>query len=366
MPEIRFVLAPRSLAMLVATGLALWAIIAMPGILALAFLALMLTATLAPVVDHLATRAPRPVAVLAVFAALAGLLALLLLLAAPVVLEQAQALARSLPAYGETWRQTMDRLTALNARWGMVPPPSRLGEQAAVWLSQRLSEGLQATVSLTVHVVTAVASGGLVLLGSVYMLLQAPELRQGFLSLVPVQHRPLVEAQWPQLAQRLGAYVRGQLLSMSALASMLALGLSLIGLPYAWLIAVVAGLADLIPMLGTITGVTLSALVALTVDWHLVPPVLLVFAVANFLQGNVLGPLIFARTVEVPPVLTLLALLVGAQLLGLMGALLAIPVTSLVVLLVENLWVPVAARSPRSARGGRRPSCGSGRRAPRP
>jgi predicted PurR-regulated permease PerM len=124
-----------------------------------------------------------------------------------------------------------------------------------------------------------------------------------------------------------------------------AIGLSLVGLPFALGVAVLAGVLEVIPLLGTVVGLTLGLSLAATVSGHLVVMVLVIFVVGRALQDNFVNPYVFSQSLEMPPTLVIVALLVGAELMGLMGALIAVPLLATLQVLVQNLYVaPMVAK----------------------
>ncbi|HEY9854360.1 MAG TPA: AI-2E family transporter [Stenomitos sp.] len=336
-------IAPRTLVLAIALLLALAFVAQFKTLLALVLIAILIASALSPVVGYLQRlRIPRPLGVLMVVIAAVGVLALLGLLVVPVVLDQAQTFASNLPTYSAMFQSWLDRIMVFQARFHVLPETSRLSSQVSTWLSQRITGWIQTGLAYTLGALNVAVNVFAVALMTLYLLIGGDQLQQGLLRLVPARHRPLIAAQFEPVAERLGAYVRGLMTSMSSLAILLSIGLSLIGLPYAWLIAIIAGILDVIPYMGSLTGIVIASLIALTVSWKLVLLVIGVFAVSNFIQGNILGPLIYSRAVDVPPILVLLALLIGSQLLGLLGAVLAVPVTAVLMLLVQNLYVPWA------------------------
>ncbi|MBO9541047.1 AI-2E family transporter [bacterium] len=345
-PTLTVAIAPRSIVIAIALFLLLLALKTFPLIVGLVLVSLVVASALEPPVRFLvAHRWPRPAAIGVIFLSLFAVGALLVLLVLPVVLEQARALVANLPGTVVAVQDWLSRLTRFYAaRAGQSPEISRVVVEVSAWLSQRLGGWLQAGLSFTLQVASALAGLMMVLLSAFFLLLQGPELGRGFVSLFPARHRELIAAQFRPVIDRLGAYVRGQLMSMSALATMLAIGLSLIGLPYAWLIALLSGVLEIVPYLGFFTGVTLATLVGLTVSWKVMLLAWVVYAISNFIQANVLGPFIMARTVEISPLLVIYAVLIGSQLLGLVGAIVAVPVTAMLLVLIQNLYVPVMDR----------------------
>lgn len=344
--QLTVAIAPRSIVIAIALLLLLLAFKTFPLIIGLVLVSMVVASALAPPVGYLvAHRVPRPLAIGLVFLLLFAIGLLLLLLVMPVVIEQARALVAHFPEYvaqAQEWLARGSRLYA--ARGGKLPELSRILIEASAWLSQRLGGWLQAGLSFTLQAASAMGGLMMVFFTAFFLLLQGPELASGFVSLFPARYRELIAAQFEPVTERLGAYVRGQLMGMSALALMLAIGLSLVGMPYAWLLALLSGVLEIIPYLGFFGGVALATLVGITVSWKMVLLGWVVYLIANFIQGNVLGPLIMARTVDIPPVLVIYAVLIGSQLLGLVGAVIAVPVTAMIMVLVENLYIPVMDR----------------------
>lgn len=340
-PTLRVTIAPTTLALVAGALLAFKALEAYATLICLFWISVIAATALRPLVDYFVERRfPRALGVIVVLSGLGGLLVLLGVLVVPVLLEQAQALSLNLPRYAAQLPSSLEALRGLHGRFPAVPELSRLSAQFATWVAARLAGWLQVGIGWTLQFFSLLT--GLLAIGftTLFLLIDGERIARGALRVLPARVRPMVEGQFEPVSQRLGAYVRGQLMSMGALAVMLMIGLSAMRLPYAWLLAILSGLFEIVPWLGTIAGITLASLVALTVSWKLMLLVWLVYAVANFVQGNVLGPVIMARTVSVPPVPVIYALLIGSQAMGLLGAVVAVPTLAVVLVLVENLWVP--------------------------
>jgi predicted PurR-regulated permease PerM len=193
-------------------------------------------------------------------------------------------------------------------------------------------------------VASALIGIGGVLITSFFLLADGPNLREGFLKLIPPLYRDRIAEQFDPIAQRLGAYVRGQLLSMTALSIMLGIGLTIAGVPYAWVLAAIAGFMEIIPLVGSTLGAIPAVVVALTVDWKLALIVVAIFAVSNVIQGNVLSPLILSSSVSMPPILVFFAIMIGAEMLGIVGAIIAVPIVATLMVLIQNLYIPAIER----------------------
>ncbi len=347
MPPIIVAISPRTMFQALALIVAVTAILKFPYILAFLLIALILAAALSPGVNFFASRrVPRVLATLLIFVLIFGTLGILGLMVIPVLIDQIQDLVKNFPAYATQYENVLQRLRSLEARYHVLPSTT----QIATFVSQRASGWLASTLTATAAVASAIVGIGGVLISTFFLLADGPRLRQGFLSLIPPRFRPSISEQVDPITQRLGAYVRGQLISMSALAFLLGIGLTIAGVPYAWVLAVLAGIAEIIPLVGSTLGAIPAVIVALTVDWKLALIVVAIFAVANVIQGNVLSPLILSSSVEMPPILVFFAILIGAELLGIVGAIIAVPMVATSLVLIQNLYIPAIERQDGTAR----------------
>jgi len=157
--------------------------------------------------------------------------------------------------------------------------------------------------------------------------------------LLPKRIRPVVTRLATEADEVLGAFLRGQFSVMLALGTIYAVGLWLIDLELALLIGMVAGLISFIPYLGSIVGVfaaCLAAIVQFHDVWSLIP-VLAVFGVGQMLEGMVLTPLLVGDRIGLHPVAVIFAVLAGGQLFGFVGILLALPVASVIMVLLRHV-----------------------------
>ncbi|MDA0208420.1 MAG: AI-2E family transporter [bacterium] len=160
-----------------------------------------------------------------------------------------------------------------------------------------------------------------------YIVVEDKAMRHGIAWLAPKQHRERVKQIIPQVRRKLGEWLQGQLLIMFFIFLISLIGFSLIGLPFSLILAIMAGLLEVVPFLGPLAAGIPAIIIGLSVS-----PLhgLLAAVVALLIQqieGQILSPKIMHRVTGLNPVVTLLVVVVGFELVGLMGALLAIPVT---------------------------------------
>jgi predicted PurR-regulated permease PerM len=170
------------------------------------------------------------------------------------------------------------------------------------------------------------------------------------LALLPQAHRATVRHGWNEVEGRLGLWVRGQAIVMSSVFVMVTVAYFAIGLPNALLLGLIAGLAEIIPIVGPVLGVIPALLVAaVSGEVELVLLVAGVYVVIQVVEGNVLVPMVMKNTIGVPPFLVIVSLVMGGAAGGLVGALLAVPlVAALMVILTraQDRRTPVSLSGP--------------------
>ncbi|MCA1553806.1 MAG: AI-2E family transporter, partial [Chloroflexi bacterium] len=161
-----------------------------------------------------------------------------------------------------------------------------------------------------------------------YWLTERDRIQALMMRLVPLGQRERVESIFNDIESALGAYVRGQGLMILTVGAMVLLGLSLLGVPYALLLAALAGIAEAIPIVGPILGAVPGLLVTAITAPERVVFVLLMYVIIQQIESAVLVPKIMERQVGLSPLLVILALAAGNLLAGLTGALIAVPIAA--------------------------------------
>ena len=191
-----------------------------------------------------------------------------------------------------------------------------------------------------VGAVTGVAGGVVGLITIViltfYLLVEADSLRDNLLRLIPRENRRRAAAATRDITVKLSAWLGGQLLLAGIIGSTSAIGLWLLGIPFFYVLALISGIGELIPVVGPILSAVPAIAVAATVSLNKVLLVIVFFVLQQQLENHVLVPKIMARQVGVSAVTVIVALLIGGRLLGIVGAILAVPTAAILqVLLVE-------------------------------
>src|SRR5262249_28421019 len=150
------------------------------------------------------------------------------------------------------------------------------------------------------------------------------------LDLLPSARREQASAILSSMGRSLGGYVRGVLIAMVLIGLLTSVGLLILRVPYALVLGLLAGLTELIPYVGPWISGTAAVIVALvTTGPALALGVIVLFLVVQTVEGNAVQPLVMSRAVHLDPFLVLVAIVVGSELIGLWGAILAVPVAAL-------------------------------------
>ncbi|WP_226632436.1 AI-2E family transporter [Novosphingobium profundi] len=179
----------------------------------------------------------------------------------------------------------------------------------------------------------------LVVAGAVFLAANPDLYRRGFLKLIPKAAEPTAAEALDDVGMGLNGWMKGQVVSSIVVALLSWIGLELLGVPSAAGLGVMAGLLDVIPMLGPVIAGFPAVLLAFTVSPMTALWTLLLYLLVQQLQGNVLQPMIQKQAVNIPPAILLFAVLAAGMLFGFLGVLLASPLTITAFVLVQRIYV---------------------------
>ncbi len=297
-----------------------------------------------PLVDRLESlRVPRTPGVLIVFILLFSAIGAVVVLVIPVVQAQVAHLVEKIPGYVHWIEERilprlMERLEVAGdgEPMGLSAFLTQYGDHAASWGTRILASITSSASAL----LTAVVSLFLIPILTFYMLRDWDRIIDRVGKLVPMRYREVAFQLAGETDTMLGAFFRGQLLVMLALAIMYTTGLMIVGLPHALAIGVVSGLVSFIPYLGLVVGILLAGLTALveTGSPLTLAGVAVVFIVAQFIESNFLTPKLVGDRIGLHPVMVIFALMAGGQLFGFFGVLLALPAAAVIAVLVRFMY----------------------------
>ncbi|WP_433304873.1 AI-2E family transporter [Actinoplanes sp. CA-030573] len=204
---------------------------------------------------------------------------------------------------------------------------------------RQYASGLGApTLMLLRGAATSVAGLVTIIVLAYLMVLEAPKIVQGFLALFDDRRAERISRVGHDCAKTITGYITGNLLISIICGSLTFAVLAVLGVPYAGLIALFVGIADLIPLAGATIGAVVATLAAFVQSTTAGIVVIVFFVLYQQLENHLLQPLIFARTVKVNPLTVLIAILIAVELAGILGALLAIPVAGILQIIARDIW----------------------------
>ena len=181
---------------------------------------------------------------------------------------------------------------------------------------------------------------------SIYLLIDGSRVTNWLRNNMPVQQRGRIGFLLETLERIVGGYIRGQLLLSTMVGLLVGIGMALFHVPYAVLLGVLAFILEFVPVLGTIVSGAICVLIALTQGWLIALGVLIYFIGVHVLEGDVVGPRIMGKAVGLHPVISLAALIAGAELFGILGALFASLVAGILQALIVSIWKEWRATHP--------------------
>ncbi|PIP32048.1 hypothetical protein COX24_00305 [bacterium (Candidatus Gribaldobacteria) CG23_combo_of_CG06-09_8_20_14_all_37_87_8] len=302
-----------------------WLLYQVRDVVLIVFVSLIFTLTLDPLVAKLEVRLKkRVIAVFLVVLATAALFGTVASLSLKAAIDQTVSFAATFPSL----------IQGLLDRFGY----SDMGEKIFLSLTGTLaSSGSGGVVMITKGVFSNVLAIFSIFVFTFYFLVDFERLRDTFLSFFDSDQRVKVQHIFDDVEKQLGSWLRGQLFLMLIIGLMSFVGLSLLGIKYAFPLAFLAGLLEVVPNIGP----TLSAVPAILVGWAVSPwlalGTLALYVLIQQLENNFIVPKIMQKVLGFNPLTTILAILIGGKLLGVIGAVLALPTLLIIVISLRHI-----------------------------
>lgn len=324
------------LGVLVIVAVLVWALAHVAHAVLVLSIAGLLAYALFPAVTLLARYIPRSLAILLVYLAFVSVIGAIGYLIITTAVDQIAALTHQITLL------LSPNETAANApllgrlrRLGITQTQIRVVGDQVIAQAQIV---LHSAVPLLEGVFNAVLDMILVAVLSIYLLIDGPRAIQFVRTSMPIKHRARVTFTLTTLERVVGGYIRGQLVLATLIGLLVGLGMMVLRVPYAVLLGVLAFILEFIPILGVFISGALCVLIALTQGWFVAVLVLVYFVVIHIIEGDIVGPRIVGRAVGVHPAVSIFALLAGAELFGIWGALFASPLAGLVQAFLSEIW----------------------------
>jgi predicted PurR-regulated permease PerM len=338
-PERVVVFSPRS--MLAALGVLLAVVLAVGFVvlaragLTLIAIALFLSLALNPAVRFFERRGlGRGSAVAAVYLLAIAVLALLGLVFIPPLIDQISTFIDALPGL-------VGDLTKGHGTLGFLERDYHVVESVKKATTGRGITGLTGEAAPVLGIVQGVASTlfGAVLIAflTLFMLLEGPDWRQRFMELVPARHRPTIRRIGSGVYRAVGGFVTGNLLASVLAGAVATIIMLATGVPFALPLGLFVAIIELVPYLGPVVATALVSAVALTQSPKTALLVFVLLLIYHAVEGHTLRPLIYGRALKLSPLSILIAIVLGAELAGILGALAAIPIAGSIQVIIAEI-----------------------------
>lgn len=301
-----------------------WFIFQIRDIIVSIFLSYIIMAAVLPAVDYLrGKKFPKVLAVLIPYLAILTAIFLLIIPLVPFFIAQIQSLVIQFPKL----------LDLSAASFGVVIDPKQLQS----YFNSQVGTLGQNAFGVTTKVFGGVFSLITIFVVSFYLLMYHDVFKKYLAKLFHDGSREEVQRILDRINNKLGAWFRGEIILMSFIGLLSWVGLTILGLPYALPLALLAGLLEVIPTIGPIISAIPAIIVALTISPTMALAVAILYLFIQTLENQLLVPKVMEKAVGLNPVIVILSVIIGANLMGIAGALLAIPFVSFVIVLFKSI-----------------------------
>jgi predicted PurR-regulated permease PerM len=328
-----------TISMVVLTAIVLWCAYLVRDVLLITYISGVLAIGFSPMVRLIqrqkmlpvgTRRFPRWVAILVLYLVMLGALTGIGFLIVPPLVEQAQQLWSAAPGM-------LDRGQAFLISKGLLRAPIDWSDLVQHTPVSGGTEAVGTVFGALIGVLGGLFGLFTILILTFYLLVESDALHAAFLRLFPRRDRARVAEVSREITVKVSAWLGGQLLLSTIIGITSAIGLWLLGVPYFYVLALISAVGELIPVVGPILAALPAIAVASTVSLQKVLLVIVFFVVQQQFENHVLVPKVMERQVGISPVTVILALLVGGKLLGILGAILAVPTAAILQVVVSEV-----------------------------
>jgi predicted PurR-regulated permease PerM len=324
----------RWVAVILVAGLLVWVTVQLWVMVINTFLALMLAAGMLPGARRFEQRSSRPVAAILINVVVIGSFLVIILIAARPALEAIGLFVAAIPDLADGLRTWIEGLIGAEAYNQLFPP----GSEATLPLGGLLD--------LTITAVTVIANVVLIVIIEIFLLIERRDLLGGVLEFMDEEDRPATRYILRTGVESLGMYLRGLLVSMAFIGSATAVGMFLIGIPYALPMGILAFFTAAIPYIGGLIALVPILIIA-AVQVGPIAVVLMIGwqVIIQQIEGSWLTPMVQGKAINVSPLVVMLGVTAGITLGGLVGGIIAIPIAALIGVGLRGVVIPLRRRA---------------------
>lgn len=299
-------------------------------ILAIIFVALIIAAAVNDPVSWLHRhKIPRLLGVVFIYLLFLSFLSLIITLIFPPLAEQIKQLAINFPSIVERVGLSVQDW------WGRFQIEGNF-QSFLGSASERLTQATSSVFNTITGIFGGFFSAIVVLVISFYLATQEKGVKIFLVSLTPVEHRHYLSDLANRVQIKIGGWVRGQLLLMLIVGVLTYIGLSVLGVKYALVLALIAALFEIIPYMGPILAAIPAVILAFIQSPILALMVIVLFIIINQIENYIIVPQVMKRTVGLSPIVIIIVMLIGAKLAGVLGIILSVPVTAAIAEFVKD------------------------------
>ncbi|WLR44035.1 AI-2E family transporter [Bacillus carboniphilus] len=300
-------------------------------------ISLFITYLLHPIVEKLkSTGFPRVVSILLIYSLFFGGIGFLVFKGYPIMMKQIKEFSENIPAITKAYQQMLDELYDQTSKL-----PGDVYERVVIhlkkseeWLGNTVEKLLLNYREIANHLILIAIVPFLVF----YMLKDIDKMKKATWYITPPKWRKEGKQFLYYIDESLGAYIRGQLLVCLIIGSLSIISLMLFRIPYSLLLGLIIGITNIIPYFGPVFGAVPAIIIAATISMEKVFVVVVIIIALQFIEGNILGPLIVGKSLHIHPVVIIFALIAGGELAGIIGLIVAVPAVAVLrVVIIHTL-----------------------------
>ncbi|HET9029616.1 MAG TPA: AI-2E family transporter [Candidatus Aquilonibacter sp.] len=300
-----------------------------------------------PAVHRLRARMPLGAAIAVVYLSLIAAIAFLLYLIVPGIITDAQAVSANAPQILDSYQRTVNNPN--DPFFSHLPDVVRIEVLKAPtfllnWLREHGNEAASHAFTILLGAFSLIATFVIIPLLSIYLLLDLDRMRIGILKVLPRDRWGAALTVIGEIDGVIGGFIRGQLIVAATVGILLTIALLILHVPYAFLLGALAAVGDLVPYVGAVlTFIPAVGIAAMNNGWGNAAIVAAIFVGIYQLEGHVISPMIVSSQVKLSPFIVLLAILIGAELGGIFGMLVAVPIAGALRVILLHLTNQEAA-----------------------
>ncbi|MFH1405024.1 MAG: AI-2E family transporter [Patescibacteria group bacterium] len=313
----------------------IWFLWFIRDIVAIVFVSLLLAALIDPFADWFQKHSiPRGLAVIIVYIVLGAIVSLIFVLLVPVVIEQMIQLLGNLAGWYGELASKFGQVQTFSIEYGFAENLKSSLES----IQSAISNSFSSLFSTLRGFISGVAALFIVLVLSFYMVNEEDVARKYFKHLAPAEYRPFISQLIVKMQKKIGEWLRAQLILGVIVGSAVYIILTLLGVKYALILALMAGVLEIIPYVGPVLSTIPAVIIGFAQSMVTGFVVLFVYLIVQQIENNILVPKIMQKVTGLNPIISIVALMVGIKIGGLVGAILAIPVATMLAVVLEELF----------------------------